>query len=269
MAILRVIGLYEALWLAPDGLHYPGPRVAHTDVASAAAARFDSLAVLVVYDGVDPERSRAATAWFHGFEGGQGAAEKTPCLGHPPCVDDRSLPLAHRVVVPAPDLRLNGLADRAHQFEVVVVLGWLVVAELAQHPDCRWGSVENIDPEAFGDPPGASRVRAGRCSLVEHARGPEGERPVDDIGVTRDPTDVGSAPVGVFGVDVEVVLGSAGDVGEIASRRVLGTLGPPSRAAGVHKEKGCLCGHRHRRYNLAEVVDHDLVHEIIAAFHHR
>src|SRR6185437_8206692 len=57
--VLGVVDVDEALWLPPDRLHDPWPRIPDADVARAAAARWDLVAVLVVDDGVDAEGARA------------------------------------------------------------------------------------------------------------------------------------------------------------------------------------------------------------------
>src|SRR5262244_2741823 len=46
-------------------------------------------------------------------------------------------------------------------------------------------------------------VRIVGCALVHHRRGPVGQRPVDNVGVTGHPADVGRAPVHVVVLDIE------------------------------------------------------------------
>ena len=151
---------------------------------------------------------------------------------------------------------------------MVVVLGRLVLAQLAQHAHRGGGGMENIDAEALGYPPRPARVGVGGSALVQHAGGAEGQRAVDDVGVTGYPADVGEAPVGVVGMDVQEVLGRARHIGQVAARRVLGALGPARGAAGVHEKKGRLGRHRLRRHDLAPVVAQDVVHEVVAPCHH-
>src|SRR6266487_2508971 len=170
-AVLLVVGLHEPLRLAPDRLEDAGPGVADTDVAGAAAAGLDHIAVLVVDHRVDPEDPWAAAAGLHRLQGGQGAAKKAAILGLPPGVDDDRLALADSLVVPAPDVRLDGLADRRHVLEVVVVLLRLVGAELAQHADRRGRGVEDVHPEPLDDPPGTTGIRiVGLCQVGARGR---------------------------------------------------------------------------------------------------
>ena len=70
-------------------------------------------------------------------------------------------------------------------------------------------------------------------------------------------------------MDVLVVLGSTGHVGEIATGGVLRTLGVAGRAARVHEEEGSLRRHRGRRHHGALILADDIVDEDVAALHHR
>ena len=116
-----------------------------------------------------PEHGRAGAARLHPLETGKRGAQEAAGLGLPPGVDDDRLPLAHRLVVPAPDVGLDRLADRGHVLEAVVVLVRLVRPDLAQHPDRGRGGVEDVDAEPLGDPPGPAGVGIGGHALVEHA----------------------------------------------------------------------------------------------------
>ena len=151
---------------APNRLHYPGPGVSYADVPGGAAPGVHGLGFLVQYDGIDPQGGRgAATAGFHGLQGREGTAKETPRFGHPPRVDDGRLALAHDLVVPPPYLGLDRFAHGDHELEVVAVLGRLVMAEFAQHPDRGRCRVEDVDAEALGYPPGPARVWVGGSAL--------------------------------------------------------------------------------------------------------
>src|SRR5438270_705673 len=119
----------------------------------------------------------------HGEQAGQPGADEAAGLGLPPGVGDDRLALADSVEVPAIDLGLDRLAHRGHGLEVVVVLGRLVRADLAQHPDRGGGGVEDVHSEPLGDPPRAPGVRVVRRALVEHRGGAERQRAVHDVGV--------------------------------------------------------------------------------------
>src|SRR5439155_6368112 len=116
-AVLLVVGLDEPLGLAPDRLEDARPRVADADVARSPASRLDDAALFVVDHRVDAEDAGPAAAGLHRLQRGQGAAQKAPVLGLPPGVDDGRLALADHVVIPAPDVGLDRLADRRHVLE--------------------------------------------------------------------------------------------------------------------------------------------------------
>jgi hypothetical protein len=69
--------------------------------------------------------------------------------------------LADLLVVPFPDFGLDGLAHGGHVFEMVVVFGRFIRADLAQGANGRGRRVEDIDIQVLGDAPGASGIRIG------------------------------------------------------------------------------------------------------------
>src|SRR5207244_5152132 len=131
---------------------------------------------------------------LHRIEGRDGRAQESAILGLPPRVDDDGFPLADDLVVPPPRLRLDGLPDRGHVLEVIVVLLRLVRADLPEHADCGGRRVKDIYIELFCDPPWPSGIRIVGSALVEDACGGQGERPINDVRVPGDPADVGHAP---------------------------------------------------------------------------
>src|SRR3989442_14959536 len=97
--------------------------------------------------------------------------------------------------------------------------------------------MKDVHVERLGDSPWPSRIWIVWNALIEDAGAAQRERAVHDVRMPRDPADVGHAPVNVFGMNVLVVLGSSGDVGEIAARAVLASFRLAGRAAGVHQEE--------------------------------
>src|SRR5262249_24200284 len=205
-AVLLVVGLHVPLGRPVDGLEDSWPGVTDADVARSTAPRRHLLSFLVVDHGVDADNPWATAPGLHRLEGGQRAAQKAAHLCLPPRVDDHGVALPNDVVVPTPYVRLDRLSDCGHVLEAVVVLLGFIGAELPQHANRRGGGVEDVDPEAFGDPPGPAGVRVSGDALVHDAGGPQRQRPVDDVGVAGDPADVREAPVSVLGMDVLVVL---------------------------------------------------------------
>ena len=233
----RVIRLDVAVGVAPQRLHHARPRMADADVAGRAGTCADFFAVLVVDDRMNPRRAGAAAAWLHRVNRRNRAAEKAARLGHPPRIGDDGFPLADLVVVPAPRLRLDRLADRRHRLEMVIVLARFFGTEFPQHANGRRRGVENAHAQPLGDAPGPPRIGKGRHAFVQHARRRVREGPIDNVGMSRDPADVRHTPIGVFRMNVENPLGRGGDVGQITGVAVLRTLGPARRAAGVHQEQ--------------------------------
>src|SRR5690606_35167672 len=107
------VGVDEALVVAVDGAHLAGPGVEHHQGAFGLA--LEDLAV-----GVDDRRLHAEERLGRRTRLGRDRAgdrrdHDAAGLGLPPGVDDRTLAVADHVVVPAPGLGVDRLADAAQQ----------------------------------------------------------------------------------------------------------------------------------------------------------
>ena len=162
-------------------------------------------------------------------------------------------------VVPHPRLGVDGLADRAEhpQRRQVVALD-LLCPPLHEGTDGGGCGVELGDAVALDDVPqpilvpGVAVVAdaqffAGRVggALVDDRGGAVGQRPVDDVAVAGDPTDVGGAPVDV-GVGAQVEHDPVGerDLGQVAAAGVHDALGLGGGARGVEQVQQLLGVHR-------------------------
>src|SRR5882762_2233738 len=268
LVVLFVVLRDEALGVAPNGLHDARPGIANADVAGVSRACFNFISFLVPNHRINSERGGTGAAGLHEIERRLGGAKEATGFRLPPGVDDNSFALANGFVIPLPDFRLDRLPDGGHVLEVVVVILRLIAAGLAEHADGGGGSVENVDVEAFGDAPGAAGVWELRDSFVEDAGCGERHRAVNDVGMAGDPADVGHAQVDVFGMNVLVILGGAGDVGEVASGAVLAALGFAGRAAGVHQEERSFGVQRDGLDELAAILFQDFVNEEVSAHDH-
>ena len=187
--------------------------------------------------------------------------EEAAGFGLPPGVDDDGFTFTDHFVIPAPDFRLDGFADRGHVLEAVVVLLGLVGAGFAQHADGGGRRVEDVYVEALGDAPRTARVGKLRHTFVENAGGGQSQRAIDDVGVAGDPADVGHAPVDIFGMNVLIILGGAGNVGEIPAGAVLAALGLAGGAAGVHEEERIFGIHGDGFDDAIAIILEDIVDE--------
>ena len=268
LVVLLVILIEEALGIAPDGLHDAGPGISNADVSCEVRARFNFVALFVPNHGIDSEHGRAGAAGLHGIESRFGGAEEAAGFRLPPGIDDDGFTFAHAFVIPLPDFGLDGLPDRSHVLEVVVVFLGFVGAGFAEHANGGRGGVENVDAEAFGDAPGAAHIRELWHAFVENARGGERERSVNNVGVPGDPADVGHAPVDVRGMNVLIVFRGAGHVGEITAGAVLAALGFAGRAAGIHEKERSFRILRNRLDGVAAIVLQNIVDKIVALHDH-
>jgi hypothetical protein len=90
--------------------------------------------------------------------------------------------------------------------EVVMVFRRLLGAGTPKRSYRRWRGVKDIDIELFGDAPRTPGVGIGRKPLIHNRGGSEGQWPVDYVGMTGNPADIGHTPVDVLGMDVLNVL---------------------------------------------------------------
>src|SRR5207302_5660506 len=266
LAVTRVVHAHEAVRISPDGLHDAGPGIADADVARLARTGLQFLRFIVVDHRMDARDAGTRAARLHLVDSRHRAAEEAAGFRLPPGVHDHRLFLADDVEVPLPDLGFDGLADGCHVLEAVVVLSGLVRTVLAQRADRGGRGVENVYAELLGNAPGAARIRVRRHALVHDRRSGERERPVHDVGVSRDPADVRHAPIDILGMDVLYVLRSPGYIGEIAADRVLRAFGLTGGAAGVHEEQRRFRSHLHRVDALATVLRQKVVDNEIASF---
>jgi len=84
-----------------------------------------------------------------------------------------------------------------------------------------------------------------------------------------DPADIRHAPVDVFGMNVLVIPGGAGDVGEIAAGAMLAAFGLAGGTAGVHEEERSIGVLRDGLDGLSRKIFQNFVHIKIAAHDHR
>jgi hypothetical protein len=63
--------------------------------------------------------------------------------------------------------------------------------------DRRRSCVENRHSMTFNDVPEPIRLRVVRRSFIDEHRCSVEQRTIDDVGVTRDPADIGRAEVGI------------------------------------------------------------------------
>src|SRR5262249_42472851 len=106
--------------------------------------------------------------------------------------------------------------------------------------DCGWGSIENIDPVLFDDSPEPIGLGPVRRALVHDNCRAIRQRTIDNIAVTRDPTNVGCAPKNIFVADVEDVFGGAINIHQITGGGVQNPFRFARRSARVEEVKRML-----------------------------
>ena len=166
-------------------------------------------------------------------------------LGLPPGVHDGATAVADHLVIPAPGLGVDRLAHRAEQTQRGARRGLHRRIALAhQGAQGRGGGVEDLDLVLVHHLPEAAGVGIVGHALEHQGRRRIRERPINHIGVARDPADVGGAPEDLAGAIVEDDLVRPGGPEQIAARGVQHALGLTRRAGGVEDEQRILGVHR-------------------------
>ena len=202
------------------------------------------------------------------MDGRHRAAEEASRLGLPVGVHDHRFAFANGVVIPSPDLRLDRFANGGHVLKLELVLTRLVRSGLPEHPDRCRRRMKYIDPQSLGDPPRPPGVRIGRYPLIHYGSGRQRKRPVHDVRMARNPSDISHAPIHIFGVDILHIFRGARHICKVTARIVLTAFRLPRRTAGVHQEERRFGRHGYGFDSGAKIVRKQLVHEEVPALYH-
>ncbi|MNV01415.1 hypothetical protein D3C71_916150 [compost metagenome] len=173
-------------------------------------------------------------------------------FGLPESVHDGATLAAHVLVVPHPGFGVDGLAHaaqdaQARQVRACRVYRLVSFRSLDERTDGRGCCVEDGALVALDHLPEAAGIREGGNAFKDDLRGACSQRAIGDVGVARDPADVGRAPEHIVSTQVErPVHGHLGPQ-QVAAGAVLHAFGLAGRAAGVEDEQRMLGTHSHRR----------------------
>ena len=142
-----------------------------------------------------------------------------------------------------------------------------LIAPLHERADGRRRGVENRHAVALADVPEAVLFRPVRCALVHQHRRAIRQRPVNDIRMAGNPTDVRGAPEDVVVLEIEHPLGGGVRLGEVAAGGVQDALRFARRPRGVEDVQRILGVHRLGRARVARRF-HQVVPPLIAATFH-
>ena len=236
------VGLLEALVIAEYGAHLARPGVGDHQVALGGALQW--LTQVVYQSRLHPEEGTGGGAGLERGDAGQRAYQDAAGLGLPPGVDDGAALVPYGAVVPLPGFRVDGFTYGSHDaqagaggaFDGLLALGH-------QGADGGGCGIEDADLVLVHHLAHAVGGRVVGHPFEHEGGGAIGERPVDQVGVTRDPAHVGGTPVDVLFVIVEHVLEGEGGIDQVAARGVQHSLGLAGGARGVEHEQGILGAH--------------------------
>ena len=132
------------------------------------------------------------------------ADEDTASLSLPPCIYNRAPTFADRGVVPSPSLGVDWFAYAAKKLKALTMRSFDdFIAFCHECSDRSRSGVEDIHPEVIDDLAHLIEVRCHWNAFVNDHRTSIGERPVDDVAMTRDPSNIRIAPIYFAGLIVE------------------------------------------------------------------
>ena len=112
-----------------------------------------------------------------------------------------------------------------------------------ERTNCGGGGVEDIHLVLFAHRPEAIIVWIVWNTFEDQRGRPIKKRSVHDIAVTRDPSDVGGAPVNLARAIVEDVAERCFGPDRVAACRVNDSLGAAGRSRGIENEQWIFCRH--------------------------
>src|SRR5581483_1143005 len=183
----------------------------------------------------------------------------------PPGVHDGATVVADDVAIPPPGFRVDGLADCTQQPKAVeLVTAWPLLAPFNKGADRGRSGVENRDLMAVNHVPEPVGLGMVRRSLVHQGGGAVLQRTVHNVAVSRDPTDVGSTPIGVFVLQIKYQLRGDVSADGIAAGGVDHALGFTGGARGVKNIEGVFGVERLGGTDRVGLARHQLVPPMIA-----
>ena len=117
------------------------------------------------------------------------------------------------------------------------MLVWPFVPFLHQGSQCCGGSVEYVHFMFLYYLPESSVIRIVWYSFIHHCCGAICHWPVEDIRMSRDPPDIGSAPVNITRMIIKYVMMGCGGIDHISSSGMHNPFRFSSRPTGVQYEE--------------------------------
>lgn len=200
-----------------------------------------NLTTLRVNNGkVHTEEGECSGTRFGGDGSWKGCDNVRTRLSHPVGIDDGTLVLSGKVVEPMPCLRVDGFSDGSKDSEGRQIVVFDVLFAHSSKQSDGSGSGVKLSRLPFVDKvPVSRRGRVDGCGFENGGGDSIQERTVDDIRVTRDPSDISHTGEFVVWVDIEDVFDSELSTQKISTGRVDYSLGFPGGSRGLSKSDLC------------------------------
>ena len=123
---------------------------------------------------------------------------------------------------------------------------------------CRSG-IELVDSILFNHSPPSASIGIGRHALIHHGRTSRCQRSIDDVCMPRNPSNIGSTPVGIFLFDIEYPLHRQLRPQNIASLSVLYPFWFASTSRSVEQKERIFAIHNFRLAHFWHILDKGVV----------
>ena len=199
------IGIDETLMIAIDGAHLSRPAACNHQIAGCRA--FQDIAIGIHDLRHHAGQRQGGRARLQGGGAGQGGDQMPASLGLPPGVHNRAASVADHAMIPVPRFRIDRLAHRSQQAQAGAAgFGHGCIALAHQGADRRGRGVKDIDLVLVDHLPEARTGGIIRHAFEHQGGGAIGQRAIENITVTGDPTDIGGAPIDIALVIIEHVM---------------------------------------------------------------
>src|ERR1700722_1383811 len=127
-------------------------------------------------------------------------------LGLPPRIHDRATLFPDLLIIPMPGFLVDRLPDRTQDLETTqILILHKIKPESHQAADSGGGSIDGIDVELVYNVPKTPGIGPGRNALEHNRDRPGTQRTINNITMSRDPTDIRRTEINVAGLILKYI----------------------------------------------------------------
>ena len=235
--VLAPVLLFEALFIAIDCAGHRRPGIFNYQISSLSV-RYGITFFVNNFGNNTRQRESAGTRLCRRRARNRGNHNRSGfCL--PPGINDRAFFFADYFMIPHPRFGIYRFTDGPEQAEArQLVSEHPLLAPSHKRPYGCGSGVENVDPVFVDYAPEAVRFGIIRSAFIHNGSGAVCKRPVNNIGMSGDPSDIRSTPVNVLFLQVENNFSSEVGIYHIPGSGMKYSFGLAGGAACVENKQG-------------------------------